>query len=274
MAFFASVSSGTIPTKAELTMATEIITVPCLSDNYAFVIGNSDTNEAAVVDVPEAAPINAVLQAKGWTLKTVLLTHHHDDHVMGLGALNGAENATIIGAAADANRLPPLTTQVREGDTFDVCGHEVQVIDVSGHTIGHVAFYAPSLRHAFTADSLMALGCGRLFEGTADQMWASLLKLRALPDDTTICSGHEYTETNARFALTIDPENMQLTSRATAIEAARRAGRPTVPSELLLEKHTNPFLRADDPQIKAHLGMQDASDAAVFAEIRARKDKF
>jgi len=199
--------------KAHLTMATQIITVPCLSDNYAFVIGNSDTNEAAVVDVPEAAPINAVLAANGWTLTTVLLTHHHDDHVMGLGALNGSDKADIIGATADAHRLPKLTKAVKEGDSITVCGHDIQVLDVSGHTIGHIAFYAPSLKHAFTADSLMALGCGRLFEGTPDQMWTSLLKLRDLPDDTIICSGHEYTETNARFAITIDPGNAQLTSR-------------------------------------------------------------
>ena len=260
--------------KAHLTMPTDVITVPCLSDNYAFVIGNTDTNMATVVDVPEAAPINAVLAAQGWTVETVLLTHHHDDHVMGLGALTGAADAVIVGAAADAHRLPPLTRAVAEGDTVTASGHEVQVLDVSGHTNGHVAYYIPAIGHAFTADSLMALGCGRLFEGTAAQMWQSLRKLRALPDATIICSGHEYTQSNARFAVTIDPENTHLTSRVAAIDAARRAGRPTVPSELSLEKQTNPFLRADDPQIKAHLQMGDATDAAVFAEIRARKDKF
>jgi len=255
-------------------MPLDVITVPCLSDNYAFVIGNAHTGEAAVVDVPEAGPINAVLSDKGWTLTTVLLTHHHWDHVDGLGDLTGADTATIIGASADTHRLPALTTAVADGDTFDLLGETVQVLDVSGHTVGHIAFYIPSIAHVFTADSLMALGCGRLFEGTPAQMWDSLSKLRALPDNTTVCSGHEYTQANAAFALTIDPDNKRLTSRAADITTARNAGQPTVPSSLLLEKQTNPFLRADDPAIRAHLGMQNADDAEVFAEIRKRKDNF
>jgi len=147
--------------KAHLTMPTDVITVPCLSDNYAFVIGNTDTNMATVVDVPEAAPINAVLAAQGWTVETVLLTHHHDDHVMGLGALTGAADAVIVGAAADAHRLPPLTRAMAEGDTVTASGHEVQVLDVSGHTNGHVAYYIPAIGHAFTADSLMARRAAR-----------------------------------------------------------------------------------------------------------------
>jgi len=260
--------------KARFTMPITVITVPCLSDNYAFVIGNTETGEAAVVDVPEAAPINAVLRDKGWTVKSVFLTHHHDDHVMGLGDLDIAEDAQIIGAAADQHRLPPLTQAVSEGDTITLCGEPAEILDVSGHTIGHIAAYMPTLGYAFTADSLMALGCGRLFEGTPDQMWQSMLKLRALPDDTVICSGHEYTANNAKFAATIEPENPHLISRIKAINSARTANQPTVPSTLGLEKQTNPFLRADDPALKATLGMHSASDSAVFAEIRQRKDSF
>ncbi len=260
--------------KAHFTMPIDVITVPCLSDNYAFVIGNSDTGEAAVVDVPEAAPINALVQDRGWTIKTVLLTHHHDDHVMGLDALDLADDAQIIGAAADQHRLPPLTQAVSEGDTITLCGEPAQIIDVSGHTIGHIAAYMPTIGHAFTADSLMALGCGRLFEGRPEQMWESMLKLRALPDNTVICSGHEYTATNAKFAATIEPDNPHLMSRIKAITTARAANQPTVPSTLGLEKQTNPFLRADDPALKTTIGMQSASDCAVFAEIRSRKDKF
>jgi hydroxyacylglutathione hydrolase len=260
--------------KAHLTMSLDVITVPCLNDNYAFVIGDTETGEAAVIDVPEAGPINALLKKRGWAVKTVLLTHHHDDHVMGLGDLETAPDAQIIGAAADQHRLPQLTRAVAEGDIITLCGQNAQIMDVSGHTIGHIAAYMPSIGYAFTADSLMALGCGRLFEGSPDQMWQSLLKLRALPDETIICSGHEYTENNAKFALTIDPQNTHLTSRITAIVAARAAGLATVPSNLGLEKQTNPFLRADDPVVKTNIGMQSASDAAVFAEIRFCKDKF
>lgn len=255
-------------------MPLTVLTVPCLNDNYAFLIADPETGEAALVDIPEAKPINAALAENGWTLKTVLITHHHADHVHGLSDLTGVEDVTVIGAAADAHRLPPLTRQVSDGDSFTLLGEEVQVLDVSGHTIGHIAFYMPGIAHAFTADSLMALGCGRLFEGTADQMWTSLSKLRALPDDTIICSGHEYTESNAKFALTVDPANPQLMSRYDAIVAARQKDAPTVPSLLRDEKHTNPFLRPDDPAIRAHLGMQTADDAAVFAEIRKRKDNF
>ena len=260
--------------KAPKTMPLTVITVPCLSDNYAFVIADPATGEAAVVDVPEAGPINAVLAENGWHLTAVLLTHHHDDHVQGLDDLTGVAQATVYGAKADTHRLPTLTQALSDGDTFTLLGEQVQVFDVSGHTIGHVAFYLPGIAHAFTADSLMALGCGRLFEGTPDQMWDSLLKLRALPDETVICSGHEYTAANAKFAVTIDPDNTHLTSRITAITQVRDAGRPTVPSTLLLEKQTNPFLRADDPAIRAHIGMPSDTDAAVFAEIRGRKDRF
>lgn len=255
-------------------MPIDVITIPCLSDNYAFLIGDSETGEAAVIDVPEAAPINAEVTKRGWHITQVFLTHHHDDHVMGLGALDTDEDAMIIGAAADAHRLPPLTHQVKEGDKIQFCGQDAQIFDVSGHTIGHIAAHVPSIKHVFTADSLMALGCGRLFEGSAAQMWESLLKLRKLPDETIVCSGHEYTAANAKFAQTIEPDNEQLMSRIKAITAARASGLPTVPSELGLEKQTNPFLRADNAALKASFGMAEATDAEVFAEIRSRKDRF
>lgn len=255
-------------------MPIDVITVPCLSDNYAFIIGNAETGEAAIVDVPEAGPINAELKRRGWVVAEVFLTHHHDDHVMGLAALDKPADAKVIGAAADQHRLPPLTHAVSEGDVVSLCGQDAHILDVSGHTIGHIAAYLPQIDHVFTADSLMALGCGRLFEGTPAQMWDSLLKLRALPDHTVVCSGHEYTASNAKFAASIDPDNSHLTSRITAITASRAIGLPTVPSELGLEKLTNPFLRADDTALKAKLGMQSASDADVFAEIRSRKDNF
>lgn len=254
------------------TATVEMVVVPCLSDNYAFLVHNAATKETALIDAPEAEPIQAALDARGWTLTDILITHHHWDHIDGLEPLR--KNARVIGAQTDAHRLPALDLAVAEGDTITVCGQATNVIDVSGHTIGHIAFYMPDAGFAFTADSLMALGCGRLFEGTPAQMWESLQKLRALPDDTVICSGHEYTENNARFAASLDPDNRDLISRIKGIAAARAAGKPTVPSTLTLEKRTNPFLRADLPEFKSVMGMADASAVDVFTKVRALKDTF
>jgi hydroxyacylglutathione hydrolase len=253
-------------------MPIALITVPCLSDNYAFLIHDDDTGQTALIDVPEAAPIQAVLHDRGWMLTDILLTHHHDDHVQGLAEVRGS--ARVIGAAADAHRLPPLDLAVADGQTITVCGRDVDVIDVPGHTIGHVAFHMACERLLFTADSLMAMGCGRLFEGTPAQMWDSLQRLRALPGATTVCSGHEYTTTNMRFALSLEPDNPALISRSTAIRTARENGHATVPSPLALECRTNPFLRADDPELARALAMPDARPAAIFTEIRARRDRF
>lgn len=255
-------------------MPVEIVTIPCLSDNYAFLVHDTETGKTALVDIPEAAPILGALASRGWALSEVWITHHHPDHVQGLSEVLEVHKAQVTGAAADAHRLPALDRAVSDGDTFDFAGHSVQVMDVSGHTKGHVAFYIGDAAAAFTADSLMALGCGRLFEGTADQMWHSLSKLAALPADTIIFSGHEYTASNAKFALTIDPDNPDLISRNETIAAARSVGTPTVPSTLALEMATNPFLRASNADIRTRLGMPDATDAQVFAEIRARKDAF
>lgn len=255
-------------------MPLEIITIPCLQDNYAFLAHDGETGATAVVDVPEAAPIAKLLSQRGWTLSHVLLTHHHWDHVEGLTALLADHPAQVIGAAADAHRLPPLDQQVGEGDSFQIGNETGHVIDVSGHTVGHIAFHFPDSLAVFTADSLMALGCGRVFEGTGPQMWASLSKLAALPESTIVYSGHEYTATNAAFALTIEPDNPALISRAEQVTAARAAQTPTVPSALALELATNPFLRAGDPSVQANLGMEGADPALVFTEIRARKDRF
>ncbi|PSK86712.1 hydroxyacylglutathione hydrolase [Limimaricola soesokkakensis] len=253
-------------------MPLELLTVPCLSDNYAFLLHDAGTGRTALVDAPEAAPIRRALDAHGWRLSDILLTHHHDDHVAGVADLR--DGARVIGARADAHRLPPLDLEVAPGDPLEVLGVKVEVIDVPGHTLGHVAFHFPQDHMAFTADSLMALGCGRLFEGTADQMWDSLRKLRDLPGQTLICSGHEYTETNARFALTIEPDNQALRDRAAAIARARAEGRPTVPSHLSEERATNPFLRADMPELQRAAGLEGHSAVQVFAEIRSRKDRF
>ncbi|WP_386168395.1 hydroxyacylglutathione hydrolase [Sulfitobacter pontiacus] len=255
-------------------MSFDLVTIPCLSDNYAFLLRDQTSGKVALIDVPEAAPITAKLDELGWTLTEIWLTHHHPDHIQGLPALIADHPARVIGAKADAERLPPLDAAYDDGQSFTFGAHTVDVIDVSGHTVGHIAFHVPAAKCVFTADSLMALGCGRLFEGTPAQMWDSLQKLMRLPADTTVCSGHEYTQSNAKFALTVDPENAALISRAREIDQARADGEPTVPSTLSTELETNPFLRPSDPGIRAQLGMVNATDTDVFAEIRARKDRF
>ncbi|WP_284264084.1 hydroxyacylglutathione hydrolase [Roseicyclus amphidinii] len=252
----------------------EIVTIPCLQDNYAYLLHDPATGRTALVDAPEAAPIEATLAARGWQLTDILITHHHWDHVDGVEALRSATGARVWGAAADAHRLPPLDHALAEGDTVEIGTLQGHVIDVSGHTVGHVAYHFPGAGAVFTADSLMALGCGRLFEGTPGQMWESLQKLAALPPATLVCSGHEYTAANARFALTIEPGNTALRSRCDAVAAARAEGRPTVPSSLTEELATNPFLRAADPGIAAQLEMAGAAPADVFARIRSLKDAF
>ncbi len=255
-------------------MALALLTIPCLTDNYCYLIHNDATGETALIDVPDAAPILAALQARNWTLHHILLTHHHDDHIQGVPAMVAATGAKVTGATADAHRLPPLDTQVKEGDTLLICGEDCHIIDVSGHSIGHIAFHMPHSNLVFTADSLMALGCGRLFEGPADMAYASLLKLAALPGDPLVCSGHEYTASNARFAATLEHGNPALISRIADVTAKRAKGEATVPTRLSLELATNPYLRAHLPSLKTAVGLPNATDEQVFAAIRTRKDHF
>ncbi|NEX47518.1 hydroxyacylglutathione hydrolase [Pseudotabrizicola algicola] len=255
-------------------MPLDLVTIPCLKDNYAFLIHDAVENRTAVIDVPETAPILAALSQRGWSLTDILITHHHDDHIAGVNDLRAATGARVWGAQADAHRLPPLDHALAEGDTLSIGSQTGHVIDVSGHTIGHIAFHFPQAGLAFTADSLMAAGCGRLFEGSPAMMWASLSKLAALPPQTLICSGHEYTASNIRFAFALEPGNPALISRASKVALAREDGRPTVPSTLSEELATNPFLRAALPELKAAIGLPDATDAEAFAEIRKRKDRF
>jgi hydroxyacylglutathione hydrolase len=255
-------------------MTLELETIPCLADNYAFLVHDRKSGATALFDAPETWPIQRELEKHDWQLTHIFLTHHHADHIDGVEELVAGYHPEVIGAARDAHRLPPLDVAVEPGQAFDMWGREVQVIDAAGHTTGHVAYYLPRLGAAFTGDSLMALGCGRLFEGSAADMWATLTRLAALPDDTLICSGHEYTAANGRFALTVDGDNPELKERVELTARARALGTPTVPSSLELEKATNPFLRAADPGLKAGLGMAGAADVEVFAHIRDAKDRF
>jgi hydroxyacylglutathione hydrolase len=253
-------------------MPLEIVTVPCLSDNYAYLLRDAGTGTVGLVDAPEAGPIQAALAERGWELDLLLITHHHADHVQAVDALRG--RAQVVGAAADRGRLPRLDVAVSPGDTVAVGGSAAEVLDAPGHTVGHIAYYFADAGALFSADSLMVMGCGRLFEGTAEQMWGSLSRMAALPDATLVYSGHEYAASNTRFALSVDGENAALRERAAAITATREKGMATVPARLDLERATNPFLRAADPEFKARLGMENSSDAQVFAEIRRRKDAF
>ena len=253
-------------------MALELVTLPCLTDNYTYLLHDDETGQTAVVDVPEAAPVLAELSRRGWTLTDILLTHHHDDHIQGVAEVKAQTGAVVIGAAADAHRLPPLDLAVSEGMSITLGRHHARIIEVPGHTVGHIAFVFDGF--AFTGDSLMSGGCGRLFEGTAGQMWASLQKLATLPDETLICSGHEYTAANLRFAASLDGENAALQGRIEKVTQAREKGLPTVPSKMSGERATNIFLRAGEAAIKAAVGLAQASDAEVFADLRERKNRF
>lgn len=248
-------------------MPLELVTLRCLRDNYAYLLHGPEGT--ILIDAPEAMPILTELEARGWGLDAILLTHHHDDHIQGVAAIVAKTGAQVIGAAADAHRLPHLDRQVRPGEDLDLLGQQIRVIDVSGHTVGHVAFHFPQTGHAFTADSLMALGCGRLFEGDPAMMWDSLTRVAALPDDTLICSGHDYCAANGAFALSVDPDNADLQQRLSDIQESRM---PCAPATLALEKATNPFLRVN--ALRGSLGMQGSDDAQVFARLRQMKDEF
>ncbi|MEE2861133.1 MAG: hydroxyacylglutathione hydrolase [Pseudomonadota bacterium] len=248
-------------------MPLDLVTLRCLQDNYAYLLhGEAGT---VLIDAPEALPILTELNARGWRLDAILLTHHHDDHVQAVPRIVAETGARVIGADADAHRLPPLDLRVRPGEPLEVLGEQVGVIDVSGHTVGHVAFHFPDSGMAFTGDSLMALGCGRLFEGDPEMMWASLMRLDALPRDTLICSGHDYCTGNGAFALSVDKDNQALQDRLAAIAEARA---PCAPATLETEAATNPFLRTE--ALRDALGMPSATDSQVFARLRRMKDEF
>ncbi|WP_207099744.1 hydroxyacylglutathione hydrolase [Paracoccus shandongensis] len=248
-------------------MPLELVTLRCRTDNYAYLLHGEEGT--VLIDAPEAAPILRELSARDWTLSAILLTHHHADHTDGVAEIVRETGAMVIGAAADAHRLPPLDLRITPGEPLEVLGEPIEIIDVPGHTIGHVAFHFPQSGVVFTADSLMALGCGRLFEGTAQMMWDSLSRLNALPADTLICSGHDYCAGNGAFALSVDPGNQALRERLAAVQEARQ---PCAPATLALERATNPFLRV--AALRASLGMENAPDAEVFARLRSMKDAF
>jgi hydroxyacylglutathione hydrolase len=255
-------------------MALQIEQFTCRSDNFGVLLHDSGSGRTALIDAPEEAPILEAVERTGWTPTQILVTHHHGDHVEANLALKKRFGLRIIGPKAEAATIPGIDETVEEGSTIDFAGHTIHVIATPGHTAGHVSFHLPEASIAFTGDTLFSLGCGRLLECTAPVMFASLEKLVRLPPQTRIYCGHEYTLSNARFALSVDPGNTALQQRAAEVERLREDGRPTLPTTIGAELAANPFLRWHDPAIRRTLGMEAATDAEVFAEIRRRKDNF
>jgi hydroxyacylglutathione hydrolase len=250
--------------------ALKIEPIFCLKDNYAYLV--TDDRLCAVVDPSEAEPVEAALRARGAKLTYILNTHHHWDHTGGNAALKEAYGAVVVGPAKDRERIPGIDIGVEESQAWRFGAHEVRILEVPAHTRGAIAFVFPNA--VFTGDTLFAMGCGRLFEGTPAMMQASLAKLAGLPNDTEVYCGHEYTLNNGRFALTLEPGNRDLQARMKTVAAQRAKGEPTAPSSIGLEKRTNPFLRTASAEIRATLKMATADDVSVFAEIRRRKDAF
>ena len=250
----------------------EIHQFPCLSDNYGFLIHDPASGETACIDTPDADAYLREAGKRGWQISQIWNTHWHPDHAGGNAAIKAATGCKVIGPT-EVERLGTAPDRtVRQGDVVMLGEWDAAVIDVGGHTIGHIAYHLPDAETAFVGDALFALGCGRMFEGTPDQFWASLVRLKALPPCTTLYCAHEYTQSNARFAAHADPDNAELAKYCEAINQARAAGKPTVPFALARELITNPFLRADDPALQAKWGGGDA--AATFAALRAAKDTF
>lgn len=255
-------------------MVADIHQFTCLQDNYGVLLRDRETGAVASIDAPEAAPILAALAQKGWNLTHILVTHHHNDHIGGIAELRAQyPGVRVIAPLADRSRIPGADQYVREGDVATVGSIQLEVIETPGHTSGHIAYHAPHERLLFAGDTLFALGCGRAFEAPAQVLYQSVMKLADLAPETQIYCGHEYTQSNGRFALTVDPQNEALKARMIEIDRLRAAGEPTLPTNLALELATNPFLRTEDPDLRRTLGMEKAAPADVFAELRDRKNR-
>ena len=250
----------------------EVHQFPCLSDNYGYLLHDTASGETTCIDTPDADAYLREAAAKAWTITQIWNTHWHPDHAGGNEAIKAATGCSIVAPAAEAARITGIDREVSHGDRVALGDYTARVIDVGGHTLGHIAYYLPEASLAFVGDSVFALGCGRMFEGTPSQFWASLLRVKALPAETTLYCAHEYTASNARFAVHADPDNAALAAYVAEITVKRAAGEWTVPTRLDRELATNPFLRADDPALAARWGGGDA--IATFAALRAAKDSF
>ena len=245
----------------------------CLKDNYGVLLHDPASGATAAIDAPEAAPIEAALKSTGWRLTDILVTHHHADHTDGIPALKEHHRCRVVAPQAEAARIPLVDETVRENDTVRVGGLEARVIETPGHTLGQINYFFPADKLLFAGDTLFSIGCGRVIEGNPEMMWQSLLKLRALPDDTKVYCGHEYTQANVRFARTIEPSNQALAAREQQVTKLIAAGTPTIPSTIGEEKAANPFLRADISEVAKAVGLSGDPAWKVFAEIRERKNR-
>lgn len=252
----------------------EVVLIPVLSDNYLWLVHEPESGCTAAVDPAVAEPVLAMLKKKGWRLTHILNTHHHYDHVGANLELKAATGCAIAGYGPDAARIPGIDIMLYDGDAITLGQAEFKVLFMPGHTKGHIAYWYEKERWLFCGDTLFSLGCGRLFEGTAEEMYGSLERIRALPEESRIACAHEYTESNARFALTLEPQNEALQQRVQEVKALRAQAIPTLPTTVGLEKKTNPFLRTESVEIRQNLGMVKALPVEVFAEIRRRKDVF
>jgi len=256
-------------------MGVEVVQFTCLADNFGLLLRDEATGAVASIDAPDARAIAAELSRRGWRLTDILVTHHHADHIGGVAGLKDLyPQARVVGPRKDRARIPGLDLEVGEGDLVKVGAAAARVIEAPGHTIGHILYHFEEDAILFVGDVLFSLGCGRVFETPMDVMFATLEKIAELPPETRVYCGHEYTQANARFALTVDPRNLLLADRAREVDALRAQGRATLPTTIALELATNPFLRAEDPELRQALGMETADPVHVFAEMRERKDVF
>lgn len=251
-----------------------ILTLPVLNDNYIYLLHDPVSGETAAVDPTVAQPVLNTLEQRGWRLTTILNTHHHSDHVGGNLELKQKTGCTIIAGLSDQNRIPGIDRGVVDGDLITLGKHAARVISTPGHTSGHVVYYFAEDTALFCGDTLFVMGCGRLFEGTAEQMWHSLQKLKTLPPETQIYCAHEYTQTNGRFALTVEPDNCELRQRMEIINQQRANGQPTVPSTIEQELATNPFFRENSPALQQTIKKTNCTPIEIFAEVRRLKDHF
>jgi hydroxyacylglutathione hydrolase len=252
----------------------QIVQIPVLRDNYLYLAHEPTTGMTAAIDPAELKPTQEALDARGWRLTHILNTHHHMDHVGGNLALKEATGCTIVGPAADRDRIPGIDIALSDGERYSLGAAEGVVFDVPGHTRGHIAWWFSESDALFCGDTVFSIGCGRLFEGTPAQMWSSISRLRSLPPQTQVYCAHEYTASNVRFALSLEPSHPPLVARAAEVAALRRDNRPTVPSTIGQEREANPFFRVDDPVLQQAVGMLGATPEAVFGAVRSRKDQF